>query len=45
MQLYYFQIMPGYLKNDSATAQTIIDDWLHTGDIGYYDQVASDVHI
>ena len=31
--------MPGYFKNELATAETIIGDWLHTGDIGYYDQV------
>ena len=31
--------MPGYFKNEAATAETIIGDWLHTGDIGYYDQV------
>ena len=30
--------MPGYFKNEAATAETIIGDWLHTGDIGYYDQ-------
>ena len=37
--MYYFQIMPGYLKNEAATRETLIGDWLHTGDIGYYDQV------
>ena len=31
--------MPGYFKNEAATAETIFGDWLHTGDIGYYDQV------
>merc|ERR1719449_421208 len=30
--------MPGYFKNEAATAETIFGDWLHTGDIGYYDQ-------
>lgn len=30
-------IMKGYLKNDDATSQTIRNGWLHTGDIGYYD--------
>jgi len=30
--------MPGYFKNEAATAETIIGDWLHTGDIGYYDE-------
>ena len=33
------QVMPGYLKNEKATAETLIDGWIHTGDIGYYDQV------
>ena len=33
--------MPGYFKNEAATAETIIGDWLHTGDIGYYDQVGT----
>ena len=31
--------MPGYFKNDIATAETIFGDWLHTGDIGYYSEV------
>ena len=31
--------MPGYFKNAEATAETVVDGWLHTGDIGYYDQV------
>lgn len=31
--------MPGYFKNDQATAETLIDGWLHTGDIGYFDEV------
>lgn len=30
--------MPGYFKNEKATAETIIDDWLHSGDIGYCDE-------
>ena len=30
--------MPGYFKNPGATAETLVDDWCHTGDIGYYDQ-------
>lgn len=32
------QVMPGYFKNPSATEETIVDGWCHTGDIGYYDQ-------
>lgn len=30
--------MLGYWKNESATDQTLIDGWLHTGDVGYMDQ-------
>ena len=31
--------MKGYWKNQAATDKTIDQDgWLHTGDIGYYDE-------
>jgi len=30
-------VMAGYLHNEDATAKTIRDGWLHTGDVGYVD--------
>jgi long-chain acyl-CoA synthetase len=30
-------IFQGYYKNEEATSETIVDDWLHTGDIGRID--------
>jgi len=31
-------IFQGYYKNDEATADTIIDGWMHTGDLGRLDE-------
>ena len=30
-------VMAGYFENAEATAQTIVDGWLHTGDLGKFD--------
>ena len=30
--------MKGYLNNKKATNETVNYGWLHTGDIGYYDE-------
>jgi long-chain acyl-CoA synthetase len=31
-------VMAGYFENAEATAQTIVDGWLHTGDLGRIDE-------
>lgn len=34
----HINMMDGYLKDPAITAETIRDDWLHTGDMGKFDE-------
>ena len=36
--IYGNSVMKGYFKNEQATSETIRGGWLHTGDLGYYDE-------
>jgi long-chain acyl-CoA synthetase len=32
------QVMQGYWNNPEKTSETVVDGWLHTGDLGYMDE-------
>ena len=39
------QVMRGYFRNQAATADTLVKGWIHTGDIGCYDEVRTYDHL
>ena len=35
---FILKVMKGYFKNNEATVNTLKNEWLHSGDIAYYDE-------